>query len=142
MMNMNSDILKIYQKYKTSTNMFQENLNISLLLFDVSIRISIYRFYVDENVSYTLELEINADKGVVITKKMNGGNFSEANTFTKSDTMPNTEQQRYQFSFENSMEFRCITQQYLDILKREEEKLLCTRTGKHVYKQFSWKYEI
>ena len=65
---------------------------------------------------------------------MNGGNISEADTFRKSDTMSNTEQERYQFSFENSMEFRCITQQYLDILKREEEKLLCTRTGKHVYK--------
>ena len=65
---------------------------------------------------------------------MNGGNISEADTFRKSDMMSNTEQERYQFSFENSMEFRCITQQYLDILKREEEKLLCTRTGKHVYK--------
>ena len=82
-------------------------------------------------------MEINADKGVVITKKMNGGNISEANTFTKSDTMPNTEQQRYQFSFENSMEFRCITQQDLDILKWEEEKLSCTRTCKYVYKYSS-----
>ena len=105
-----------------------------IINFDIYIWISLTRFYVGENISYTLELEINADKGVVITKKMNGGNFSEANAFRKSDTMSNTEQQRYQFSFKNSMEFRCITQQYLDILKREEEKLLCTRTGKHVYK--------
>ena len=81
-----------------------------------------------------MELEINADKGIMITKKTNGGNISKADAFTKSDMVSNAVEQRYQFSFKNSMEFRCITQQYLDILKREEEKLLCTRTGKHFYK--------
>ena len=89
-----------------------------------------------------MELEINADKGIMITKKTNGGNISKADAFTKIDVVSNAVEQRYQFSFKNSMEFRCITQQDLDILKWEEENVLCTRTGKYFYKYFSWKYDI
>ena len=77
-----------------------------------------------------MELEINADSGVMITKKMNGGNISKADAFSKSDIVSNAVEQRYQFSFKNSMEFRCITQQDLELIK-EGEKLSCTRASKY-----------
>ena len=89
-------------------------------------------FIAEEDISYTLELKINADTGVTITKKINGGNSSE-DSMRNGDTMSNAVEQ-YQYSFKNSMEFRCITQQVLDILKMEEEKLSCTRTCKYTYK--------
>ena len=90
-------------------------------------------FIAEEDISYTLELKNNADTGVTITKKINGGNSSEDDSMRNGDIMSNAVEQ-YQYSFKNSMEFRCITQQVLDILKMEEEKLSCTRTCKYTYK--------
>ena len=89
-------------------------------------------FCTGDDITYTLELKINADTGVVITKKNNRDNNSENDNITNGEgnPIPKSNILEQQFSFQNSMEFRCITQAELDILKWENR--LCIKTCNYV----------
>ena len=71
-----------------------------------------------------MELKINAESGVSITKKTAEGNHTEDGGMSngKGNTIPQTDILQHVFSFKNAMEFRCITQAELDILEKFQEK--------------------
>ena len=83
------------------------------------------------NKTYSIEVEINADIGVTVTKKIHTvGNRFKNGTTGNNASDSEIRVTMHKFSFKNSVEFRCITQAELDVLKWEEQNTACYKTRK------------
>ena len=83
------------------------------------------------NKTYSIEVQINADIGVTVTKKIHTvGNRFENGTTGNNASDSEIRVTMHKFSFKNSVEFRCITQAELDVLKWEEQNTACYKTRK------------
>ena len=71
--------------------------------------------------------------GIAITKIKHTNHDSQDNSTIKGDVIPAVRKEsiyEHKFSFENAMEFRCITQAELDILNWEQQQnIRCAKTG-------------
>ena len=85
------------------------------------------------NRTYSIEVQINADIGVTVTKKIHtvGSRFeNDYNTTGNNVSDSEIRVTMHKFSLKNSIEFRCITQAELDVLKWEEQNTACYKTRK------------
>ena len=83
------------------------------------------------NKTYSIEVQINADIGITITKKIHTNRFeNDHNTTGNNASDSEIRVTMHKFSLKNSVEFRCITQAELDVLKWEEQNTACYKTRK------------